>query len=171
MIKRLRIYIAHCSQCQVNQTKRHRFYDELQSIVSLAISFHIVFMNFVIALSSSRNYNVLLIVTCKFTKKILLLLEIDTWDVVKWVDAMIVALIDYDWEVSKIIIFDRNSKFMLEFWKIVFIKSKTIMLTSIAYHSQIDDQSKRTNQIIEIVLRYHLIATLDDEWIDILSFL
>ena len=36
------------------------------------------------------------------------------------------------------------------------------MITSIAYHSQTDEQSKRINQIIEIALRFHLIINIDD---------
>ena len=43
--KRLRIYIAHCSQCQLNQTKRYFIYDELNSIVISSILFYIIALN------------------------------------------------------------------------------------------------------------------------------
>ena len=75
MIKRLKIYIAHCSKCQINQIKRHSIYDELTSIISSAISFHIIIMNFIITLSLSRDFDVLLIITCKFSKKVLLIVD------------------------------------------------------------------------------------------------
>jgi hypothetical protein len=43
------------------------------------------------------------------------------------------------------------------------------LLTNIAYHSQIDDQSERINQIIEIALRYLLISNSNLSWHETLS--
>ncbi len=37
--RKLHQYIKHCSTCQLNQTKRHRFYEELISIAISNISF------------------------------------------------------------------------------------------------------------------------------------
>ena len=53
----------------------------------------------------------------------------------------------------------------------MFRKLKTAILIFTIYHSQTDDQSKRINQFVEIVLRFHVIAHLDDEWVDVLSFI
>ena len=47
-------------------------------------------------------------------------------------------------------------------WKIIFQKFKIIIITFIVYHSQIDEQSKRINQIIKIALRFHFIIDIDD---------
>ena len=81
MIKRLRVYISHCLECQLNQTKRHLIYEELTSIVTSVISFHFIAMNFIVGLPSvtALDLNVLLITTCKFIKKILLLARKNTW--------------------------------------------------------------------------------------------
>ena len=49
LFKKLRFYLKHCFDCQLNQTKRHRFYDELISIFSFSRSFHIVTINFIVA--------------------------------------------------------------------------------------------------------------------------
>ena len=78
MIKHFKIYIAHCSECQINQIKRHSTYDELTSIISFAILFHTIVMNFIVRLSLSRDMNVLLTITCKFFKKMLLISSHDT---------------------------------------------------------------------------------------------
>ena len=59
---------------------------------------------------------------------------------------------------------------MSAFWKAIFNKLDIIMITSIAYYSQTDEQSKRINQIVEIVLHFHLITDIND-WLFILSFL
>ncbi len=48
----LRQYIAYCSQCLFNQTKRHRSYDSLYSISTVKISFHTITIDFILTLSS-----------------------------------------------------------------------------------------------------------------------
>ena len=50
--RKLRLYIEHCSSCQLNQIKRHRLYEKLISIFSSSKSFHIIIMNFVVELSN-----------------------------------------------------------------------------------------------------------------------
>lgn len=45
------------------------------------------------------------------------------------------------------------------------------MLTFTIYHSQTNDQSKRTNQTIEIVLRYYLTEYLCEDFVDALLYL
>ena len=171
MIKRLKIYIIHCSNCQINQIKRHFAYDELTSIISSAIFFHTIAMNFIVKLSFSRDMNVLLTITCKFFKKILLISNHDIWFAIDWTNVIIITFMKHDWNISHAIVSDRDSKFMSDFWQAVFHRLKTTIFTSTIYHSQTNDQSKRINQIIEIALRFHVTAHLDDEWIDVLSFL
>ena len=60
---------------------------------------------------------------------------------------------------------------MSDFWKTIFIKFDTVILIFTIWHFQIDDQSKRTNQIIEIILRFHVTTHSKNEWINVLSFL
>ena len=45
LIKRLRIYIVHCSKCQLNQTKRHFIYEKFTSLITFIILFHTIFIN------------------------------------------------------------------------------------------------------------------------------
>ena len=171
MIKRLKIYIAHCSNCQINQIKRHFIYDELILIMSSTIFFHTIAMNFIVKLSFSRDMNVLLIITCKFSKKILLIFDHDTWNAAQWTNVIIVVFMKHDWNISHAIVSNRDSKFMSNFWQIVFNKLKTTIFIFTTYHSQTNDQSKRINQIIEIALRFHVIAHSNKKWIDVLLFL
>ena len=71
LIKRLHDYINHCSKCQLNQTKRHFFYEFLQSILISLILFHIINIDFILILSNinSKKLNNVMIIMCKFTKK------------------------------------------------------------------------------------------------------
>jgi hypothetical protein len=80
LIHYLRQYLEYCSQCMLNQTKRHKSYEALISISSLKISFHIIIMNFVLTLSQSerKKFDVMLIVTNKFFKNKLLISEVNT---------------------------------------------------------------------------------------------
>ena len=158
LIKRLRQYIAHCLDCQINQTRQHTSYDSLQSMLTSTIFFHTIIIDFVVALSlvSSKNLNSILSVTNKFFKRVLIISDKDTHSAMNWVNILITELLSHDWGISRSIISDRDSKFMFDFWQIIFRKLKIDLLTSIAYHSQTNDQSKRTNQIVKIALRFWL---------------
>ena len=70
LIRQLKRYIFYCSEYQVNQMKHYSLYGLLQFILMLSISFHIIIMNFVLALllTDSEQFNNFLIVTDKFTK-------------------------------------------------------------------------------------------------------
>ena len=59
-----------------------------------------------------------------------------------------------DWGFPPAIISDYDAKFPSEFWKKLFDKAGTKILTSTAYHLETDGQSEQTNQTIEIALRY-----------------
>jgi hypothetical protein len=61
--------------------------------------------------------------------------------------------------------------FRFELWRWIFKILKIDLLISTAYHSQSDDQSERTNQTIEIALRYLLTKNSNLSWHEKLSFL
>ena len=56
---------------------RHFLYESLNFIMTFLISFHILTMNFVIELFKIDDYNVLFIITNKFTKKMFFVIEKD----------------------------------------------------------------------------------------------
>jgi hypothetical protein len=169
----LRQYIDYCSECLLNQIKRHKFYDVLIFIFSSKISFHIITINFVLTLSQSKQekFDTLLIVTNKFSKNKLLISKRNTWKTQNWTESLWKYLQLCNWNLSRVIIFDKNVKFRFDMWKSLFKILKTDLLISTIYHSQIDDQSERTNQTIEIALRYLLTSKSDLSWHEILSSL
>src|SRR5205814_1929532 len=63
------------------------------------------------------------------------------------------------------IISDRDPKFLSEFWKSLFAKAGTKLLLSKAYHPQTDGQSERTNQMVEVALRYY-VSMYQDDWVE-----
>jgi hypothetical protein len=76
------------------------------------------------------------------------------------------------WGIPMVWLSDRDSKFLSEMWTSIFGALGVKMLYSTAYHSQTDGASERTNQTVEIALRYY-IETMDDprKWIDVIPTL
>jgi hypothetical protein len=169
----LRQYIDYCSECMLNQIKRHKLYDALNLISSSKISFHTITMNFVLTLSQSRRekFDTMLIITNMFFKRKLLISDVNIWKTKTWALKLLRYLQLCNWDIFRVIIFDRNAKFRFELWRWIFKILKIDFLTSTAYHSQTDDQSERTNQTIEIALRYLLTRNSDESWHEALSFL
>ena len=172
LIRYLRNYLKHCSKCQTYQTRRHKFYDSLQFIFISNIFFHIIIIDFILILSKSRidQFDCVMLVNCKYFKRIMLISNKNTWTIVQWKHVLLNRLNIVDWKLSKTIIFDRDRKFLSNMWIAMFIKLEVKLLYSAVYHSQTNDLSKRINQIVEIAFRF-LIFTLKyfDFWFDVLS--
>ena len=66
----LRQYIAHCSDCQLNQTKRYSPYGSLKPIKTPVIFFHTIKINFIFGLFlNASGFNCAMSITCNLTKK------------------------------------------------------------------------------------------------------
>jgi hypothetical protein len=111
----------------------------------------------------------MLTITNKFFKKKLLISDLNNWKIKDWAITLWRYLQLCNWDLSKAIIFDKDSKFRSNFWKSLFKAVDTNLFTSIAYHSQTNDQSERINQTIEIALRYLLISNSNLSWHEALS--
>ena len=173
MAKSLRSYIEHCPECQLNQTKRHAPYGNMVPIDRPAIPFHTVAMDFIVALPVSvEGYDSLLTMTCKFSKRVLLVPGMSTWDAAEWADAALAAWTSHGWGIPAATISDRDSKFMSEFWGKIFGLLGTEILASTAWHPQTDGQSERTNQTVEVAMRFYLTTRIDaSDWPLMLPYL
>ena len=167
--KKIRTYVKHCSTCQVNQIKRHISYEELMSISTTSHSFHTIAMNFIVRLL--EKYDCLLIVTDKFSRRLMLISRYVIDFAVFWSRKMLSRLQSTDWDIFETIISNRDFKFISNFWKKIFRQLELSLLMSTVYHSQTDELSERSNQTIEIAIRYLIICNLDLDWWLILSAL
>ena len=167
----LRDYLKHCSKCQMYQTKKHASYDSLQFILISSISFHTIIIDFILVLFVFRDeLNITMSVICKFTKRLTLIVDKKIWFVAEWKIALIDKLDVADWNISKVIISNRDRKFLSDMWTTIFKQFEIRLLYSTAYHFQTDDQFERTNQMIEIAFRFYLITMKNStEWSEILS--
>ena len=157
LIRYFREYFKHCPKCQIFQTRRHLSYEFMQSILISSVSFHIITIDFIFILSFTiNNYNCLMSIICKYFKRIFLIFENTKWFAEQWDKALLHQLNVADWRLSKIIIFDKNKKFFFELWIVIFKRLDVSLFYSTTYHSQIDEQSEKINQMIEIVLKYYM---------------
>lgn len=167
--KHLREFLRHCPECLVFQTRRHKPYGSLQPIDTPPVPYHTISIDFILALPRTTEYNCILSVTDKFSKKITLIPGMDTYSAPQWAKVLLERLQLVDWGVPKAILSDRDPKFLSELWSAMFERLGVQLLYSTAYHPQTDGASERTNQTTEIALRYYL-ATLnsDTEWPSVL---
>ena len=99
--------------------------------------------------------NNIMTVICKFSKKVVIISEKNTWKTSQWATALLHKLDISDWNLFKVIIFARNRKFLFDLWTKLFQKLEIDLLYSTAYHSQTDESSERINPTLKIALRFH----------------
>ena len=162
LIKLLRAFIHHCSQCLQLQIRKHPPYGFLQLINSLPILFHTFTLDFVLALSlSAAGFNLLMSITYKFLKWVTLVESKNIWSARNWAYALLRRLNMIDWGLPSELITNKNPKFVSNFCKALFIKLGMKLLYSTAYQPQTNRSSKRINQIVEIALRFFIHALED----------
>lgn len=83
-----------------------------------------------------------------------------TWAARDWIQPVLEALTD--WGIPRAIISDRDPRFLSELWTGVFSRLSVKFLRTTAWHPQSDGQSERTNQTVEIALRYWLCGSETD---------
>ena len=92
----LKQYIKHCPHCQRNHTRRHLPYGTLQPILSPAVPYHTVTLDFVLGLPRLPNGNdCVLIVTDEYTKQVGLASGRTTSTARDWAERLLVGA--YQW--------------------------------------------------------------------------
>ena len=142
----LRKYIRHYPQCLVFQTHRYYPYGALQLIQSLSILFYTLTLNFIVALPTTvEGYDSTLTVTDKFTKRITYILGKSTQKVKDQVIILLDRLNIVDQGLPKILLINRNPKFLVELQEAIFYRLGIELLYSTTYYPQTNNSSKRTN--------------------------
>ena len=76
--RKIKQYIKHCSACELNQIKKHAFYEKFVSIMTKMIFFKIIVIDFIVTLSRNESDSILTSI-CKIFKKISFIFEMITW--------------------------------------------------------------------------------------------
>ena len=159
LIRYLKNYIAHCSQCKINRIRRHKSYEFLQFILSSSISFHTLIIDFILTMFVSHiDMNCVMSVIDKYSKRIIIFVNKDTWSTDDWFATLLKRFDLANWNLFKTIISNKNRKFLFDLWTDFFKKLRIKLLYSTVYHSQTNETSERINQTFEIALRYHVQA-------------
>lgn len=163
---KLHEYLRHCPTCQLHQTPRHKPYGSLQPIITPPSPFYTITIDFILALpESSEGLNCALSVTDKFSKRIIFVPGKDTWKAKEWAKGLIQQLDVAGWGLPKIILSDRDPKFLSNLWKELFKALNVELIYSTVYHPQTDGASERTNQTAEIALQFYLAGMANNsEW-------
>ena len=83
LTRQLRNYFHYCSNCQINQTRKHWFYKSMQFILTSSIFFHTFIIDFILTLLKSRvQFDFAMLIICKFFKKITCIFDKTIWFVV-----------------------------------------------------------------------------------------
>ena len=151
----LKKYIQHCPECQQNRVQYHLPYDTLQSIITPAVSFDTITIDFILSLPKLPNgYDCAMSATCKYSKALTLLTGKETDTASDWALRFVYFLMTADWWFPNVIISDCDWKFLSKLWQTMFWLLKVELHFMTAYHPQADGQSEQTNQTAEIMIQY-----------------
>jgi hypothetical protein len=169
MKKRVKKYVTACSSCQIFKDSTQKSYEKLQFISISQESFFEMSLNFIVELLMIiKENNALLTITNCFSKYVKLISKTENFSAASWVERYW-EFVYRSWEVFHRIVFDRDSKFTSEFWRELFVKCDVKLSFITTYHSFVDEQAKRSNQIVENVLRCLLIEQYEKCWDNLLS--
>lgn len=178
-----RNYVRFCETCITHRTDRGKTPGELQPIRYPQVPYETIAMDFITdmplvpakgtfwALPQYEMLNSLCTITCKASRKTLLIAGHTEYTAKDWATVILRMLHFADWGLPLRIISDRDRKFISGLWKEIYTILDAKLLFSTAYHPQTDGISERKNQTVETAIRYHYAANPDLPWVNILPAL
>ncbi len=170
----IRRYIRNCHACQRSKASRNSI-NELHHSLSISQKrWKDIVMNFITELSLSEGYNVICTIICHLIKErhyVSCHWEDDDTSVEETIWIML-------WNVYRLhdllssIVSNRDFQFILTMWKSLCKRLRITASLFTAYHSKIDDQTKRVNQDVERELRTYCNYMQNDwvKWISMMKF-
>ncbi len=175
MSKDVKEYVDSCSTCHRVKVVRHRFHEILQSLSLSKDSRQDWTMNFIIDLSSSKHKSVvhdsMLMIVNRYIKFSLYISAKKIWNVEHLIETLIDEIF-IKFERLVFIVIDRDSLFIFKFWSFFCYHLWVRLRYNIVYHSQIDEQIERQNQILETYLRCYVNYQQNDwiKWFSIAEY-
>jgi Integrase zinc binding domain len=167
--RKLKKYLSFCPKCLTHQTLRHRPYGQLMPIATPDMPLQVLAMDFVVSLPIIKEeFSCCLTITDKFTKGVRVIAGKENYSAEEWATDLVAFWSVASWGFPKGIISDRDPKFLGEFWKRLFKETNTNFMYTTAWHPQAGGQSERTNQTVEIALRFFADDDRFDNWLEAL---
>ncbi len=176
MLKEMMKYVCIYSDCQRMQVHHYKLYEKLTSISSESIdSFYMMIMNFITNIFSAKNSYIektsdaILIMINKLIKHIIYISMIKDLNIERLANLLWWEFI-FQHEMMQSIILNRDSLFINHFWIILCWHLEAKQKLSTAFHSQIDDQTERQNQMLEHYLQVYFNYKMNN-WSELVSMM
>ena len=160
MAKDIAAYLAHYPACLLNKPTWHRPYSTLSPITSPSEPFDTITINLVTDLPPcahedlAKPFDTIMTVTDKFSKAVRFIPGRKDWSAIAWATSFYDDVVLNGWGFPLTIISDRDKRFLLGLWQALLSSAGVKSLTTTAYHPSAVGQSERTNQTLEVMLRY-----------------
>jgi len=170
MAKDIAAYLAHCPACLPNKPARHKPYGKLSPITSPSEPFDTITIDVITDLppyareGSVKPFDTIMMVTDKFSKAVHFIPGRKDWSAIAWAASFYEDVVLNGWCFPRTIISDRDKSFLSGLWQTLLSSAGVKSLTTMAYHLSADGQSERTNQTLEVMLRY-LVNTSQSDWL------
>ena len=173
MRKKVQGYVNKCDLCHKIKPARYRSYREMRTALTPSQPWASVVINFIVKLSLSKKplteviYNSTLIIVNWLTKEVRFLPYKEVSNV-KELAYTFLRNVTALQGLSDRVISDRDKLFMSRFWMVLTRQLRLSHKLSTVYHSQMDEQTKQMNQVIEQYLREYL-NYRQTNWVPLLS--
>jgi hypothetical protein len=159
MSKNVKEYVISCTKCFLTKSIKHKFYKLLQSLSIFQEFKKNWTMNFIIDLSFNKRreqiYDVILIIIDRYTKYFKYISARKDWTA-KHLTNELFDEIFFKQEMSKFIIFDKNSLFTFNFWSNFCYHLRIKIRLNIVFYSQTNEQTKKQNQTLKQYLKIYV---------------
>ena len=153
MKKEITEYVSRCYTCQLVNIEHNRPVGELKPLPVLEWKWEHITMDFVIALSKTREkFDTVWVVVDRLTK-VAHFIPIKTGYTLERLAKLYIKETVRLHGIPVTIVSDRDTRFVGRFWKSLHKALGMKVVFSTAYHPQTDRQSERTIQILEDMLR------------------
>ncbi len=176
MLKKMMKYVYICLDCQWMQMHHHKLYEKLTSISSESVdSFYMMIMNFIINMFFAKNSYIektsdaILIMINKLIKHVIYILTIKDLNIERLANLLWWEFISQH-EMMRSIILNQDSLFINHFQITLCWHLEAKRKLSTAFHSQIDDQTERQNQMLEHYLWVYFNYKMNN-WSELLSMM
>src|SRR5579859_3304064 len=168
MSQDVKAYVSSCDACQRNKTVARAPSGLLQPLATPTKNWEQVSIDFIVQLPVTKNgHDSILVVVDRLSKQVHFL------PTVTKVTAPEVAKLFFDQifrlhGLLKVIVSDRDPKFISRFWQDLLKQLGTKTAMSTAHHPQTDGQTERANRTLEDMLRAY-VNYKQDNWDDCLA--
>jgi hypothetical protein len=153
MKREITSYVSECDTCRKVKADYMKLGGLLQPLSILDWNWDDISMEFIVGLpQTSRKFDSIWVIVDRLTKSAHFIPINTNYNVQKYAEFFIARVLCLH-GVLKTIISDRGSQFVARFWEQLHASLRTHLIYSLAYHSQIDEQNERVNQILEDMLR------------------